>query len=271
MREILIKLFGTTRGNVSITLFSVWHFLYILIIVGGSFLTALLLKGRSTKSKTEVLDILSYAVPIVYILDFFIMPLSQSDFSINVDKLPFHICTVMAFFIPLVQFNHRLKGLKTPVVCLSLVASLMYITYPGTAIGDILPWCYRVVQTFLYHGLMFAWGFLHLTTGQVVLKYRNIWKELMFIFCMVVWATLGNSIYSNETHIYDWFFVNGVTFPFVPEPLMPLTVIAAVFGMCAIIYGIYTVASRIILKERPLSVEETPSVPKSESGVPVYK
>lgn len=209
------------------------------------------MKDKSRKAKTAALHMMAIAVPAVYIADFFLMPLAQSDFTINVDKLPFHICTVMAFFIPFVQFNRHFRRLKTPVVCLSLVASLMYITYPGSAIGDVLPWCYRVIQTFLYHGLMPAWGIMSLTIGGVSLGFREIWKELVFILGMVAWASLGNAVYSHDAHIYDWFFVNGVTFPFVPEPLMAPTVVAAVFGMCVLVYAIYQAAEKRIRKQRP--------------------
>lgn len=248
MRDILLGLLSTTRGQTSITLFSIWHIMYVVLILGIIFITVLLMKDKDEIRKKKLLNGMAVAVPAVYIADFFMMPLAHSDFSIDVDKLPFHICTIMAFFIPFVQFNHRFKALKTPVVCLSLVASLMYITYPGTAIGDVLPWCYKVVQTFLYHGLMLGWGIMSLTLGGVRLRYRGIWKELIFILCMVAWASFGNAVYSTENHIYDWFFVNGVTFPFIPDFLMIPTVIVAVFGMCALIYAIYYGAEALYLK-----------------------
>ena len=252
MRDFIVRVLSTTEGSASITLFSAWHFLYILVIVGATFVTAVLLKDKSERVKQKVLNGLAIALPALYIADFFFMPLANADFTIDVDKLPFHICTVMAFFVPLVQFNKRLTGIRSPVVCLSIVASLMYLTYPGTAIGDVLPWAYRVLQTFAYHGVMFAWGVLNLTTGRESLRYCRLWKELVFVLCMVVWASIGNAVYSHDNHIYDWFFVNGVTFPFVPEPLMPPAVVTAIFGMCFLICTIYNVAERLICKHRML-------------------
>ena len=156
----------------------------------------------------------------------------------NVDKLPFHICTLMGCLIPFAQFNKKFDKIKDVICCLSIVASLMYITYPGSAIGDVLPWCYKVVQTFVFHGLVFAWGVISLATGAIKLEFKNIWKELVAILIIIVWASFGNNAYSNELHHYDWFFITGSTFPFVPTWLMPFAVLAAVYAMCAIIFSI---------------------------------
>ena len=239
MREFFLELFGTTTGKFEIALFNIWHILFYVIILGSSIGAAFLLKGKTAGTKERVLKILAYVIPALYIADFLIMPLSRSDYSIDVDKLPFHICTLMAFFAPFAQFNKHFKPIKETIVCLTLVASLMYLTYPGAAVGDISPFSYKVLQTFLYHGAMFAWGFLSLATGSVKLRFSTIWKAAIGISLIIVWASLGNAIYSNENHHYDWFFVTGSTFPFVPKGLMPFAVLAAVFGMCAIIHGLY--------------------------------
>ena len=49
-----------------------------------------------------------------------------------------------------------------------------------------------------------------------------------------------------DGHHYDWFFITGSTFPFVPEWLMPFAVFFAVYGMCALIYLINFVVRKII-------------------------
>lgn len=64
----------------------------------------------------------------------------------------------------------------------------------------------------------------------------------------ILWGTLGSHVYSTETHIYDWCFVRGEMFSFVPKALMPFAVIGAVFGMCGVITGIYVGAKRLLAK-----------------------
>ena len=239
MRDVLLKIFSATQGSASIELFSFWHFFYLILIIGGSIFGAFLLKNKKEKAKDFTLKLLAWLIPAVYIADFLIMPLASSDFSINVDKLPFHICTLMAFFVPFVQFNKKFKPIEEAVCCLTMAGSLMYLCYPGTAIGDILPWCYKIVQTFLYHGLMFAWAFLSLATGRIQFKYKTLWKCFAGIAIIIVWASFGNAAYSHSEHHYDWFFVTGSTFPFIPEALMPLTVFVAVGAMCSVLHVLY--------------------------------
>lgn len=232
-----------------ITLFSGWHFMYVLLIVGGSFLATFLLKDKTEKTKQMVLGILACLVTAVYVADFFLMPLFRADHTIDVDKLPFHFCTVLAIFIPFAQFNKKFENVKDVIVCFAVVSSLMYITYPGSALGGVGVFEYKVVQTFLYHGLLFAWGFLSLTTGLVTLSLKKIWKELVGLVILVAWGLIGSYTYSSLTpHHYDWFFVTGSTYPFIPAYLMPFVVITAVFGMCVIIHLIDLAVKKIIAK-----------------------
>lgn len=267
MRDFLIKLFRETEVVLEIKLFSIWHFMYIFLIVGLTIGLVFLLKNKSENAKDFTLKLLAYLIPAIYIADFFIMPLSREAGEIDLDKLPFHICTLMGCFVPFAQFNKKFNPIKHVIVVLSLVASLMYITYPGSALGGISTFSYKVVQTFVFHGLLFSWGFLNLAWGRVKLTWKTIWMELVALCIIALWAAFGNATFSSEQHSFDWFFITGSTFPFVPTPLMPFTVIAAIFGMCAIIYGIYfgtiKVMEKIALKRGVVVVTE---VEKSEQN-----
>ncbi len=243
---------STTKIDLEITLFSVWHFLYIFLILGAIFLGAYLLKNKSKEIRRGVLSTISTLIVVTYLGDFFVHPFVYGE--MNIDKLPFHICTVLCPIIAFTQFNKKFEKLKEPVTVLAIVAPLMYITYPGSALGGVSPWDYVVVQTFLYHGLVLAWGVLRLTTQETEFAYKNVWQALIMICCIALWAGLGNVIYNNFTdHHFDWFFLTGSTFPFVPTPLMPLAVIAAVFGMVNIIYGIYYGVKRYLNKKVELN------------------
>ena len=249
MREFLLNVFGTDEGTVEIALFSIWHILYFVLIVGGTIGSCFLLRNKSNETKEKVRKILAYLVIGVYIADFFIQPFMSSDYSMNVDKLPFHICTLMGCLIPFAQFNKKFDKIKDVICCLSIVASLMYMTYPGSALGGVMPWCYQVIQTFVFHGLVFAWGVISLSTGAIKLEFKNIWKELVAIIIIILWASFGNNAYSNENHHYDWFFITGSTFPFVPTWLMPFAVLAAVYAMCAIIFSIDLMVKKVVAKK----------------------
>lgn len=245
MREFVVKLLSTTEGKYDITLFSVWHFMYIFMICGATLALALYLRNKAPETQKKWTNALAVALISTYIADFFLMPLSRTDYSIDIDKLPFHICTLTAVMVQFVQFNSKFARLKQTVVCLATVSALMYICYPGSALGGILPWSYRVVQTFLFHGLSLTWGVINMTTGEVKMSYRNLPHEFMALLCMTVWAAIGNTLYSTTDRHFDWFFITGSTFPFIPKRLMPLVTVCSILAMCAIIHTIYYVIVRL--------------------------
>ncbi len=254
MYNFLIHLFESKEKPFEISFLSFFHILFLAIIVGLTILLAFYLNRHADKKK-PTLRLLSYALVILYVSDFFVQPFVSSDFTMNIDKLPFHICTVLCPIVAFTEFNRKFEKFKEPVAFLAIVAPLMYIVYPGNAIGDISPFCYKIIQTFVYHGVLFSWGLNTLASGQFVPNIRNCYKSLIGICLIAAWATLGNLSYNTsylgkdpDASHYDWFFLTGTTFPFVPPYLMPIAVIAAVFGMVMIIYGLYYWYMHILAK-----------------------
>ncbi len=247
LREIMQAIFNNSHDDFcEITAFSGWHFMYVIIILGLTIGMAFVFRHKSEKVKTTNLNVLAYCVIGVYILDFFIMPFSQG--KIDIDKLPFHFCTLIGCLIPFAQFNKKFEPIKDVIACLAIVTSLMYITYPGSALGSISTFSYKVIQTFLFHGLVLAWGFLSLATGGVKLKWKTIWKEAIAVAVIMLWACFGNFAYNGipDGHYYDWCFITGSTFDFVPAWVVPIAVYVAVFGMCALIFLIYNITVKIM-------------------------
>lgn len=240
IRDFLISIFETREEPFDVTLYSVWHIGYVVCIFAAIIGAAIFLKGKADHVKRRTLNFVAYAIVIVYLADFFIQPLYRGG-EMDVDKLPFHICTLLCPVIAFTQFNKRFSFIKEPVAILSIISPLMYIIYPGTALGTESPFCYQIMQTFLYHGLLLAYGVLMLTTRTVVPNIRNSYKSLIGIFLTAVWASFGNLAYSEGGwgDGFDWFFVTGSTFPFIPSWLMPLVVISCTYGMVMVVYGIY--------------------------------
>ena len=110
----------------------------------------------------------------------------------------------------------------------------------------------------IYHGMLLGWGVLNLTTAQVKLNWKNIWMPLVGILIITVWAAIGNICYNEHwadgSPHFDWFFITGSTFPFVPTALMPFLTITAVFGVNTCIYLIYWLATRDWKKKKTDSV-----------------
>ncbi len=237
----LKNFFGWELGKVEITLFSGWHIGYVLIIAALIVAGALLLRKRSQKTKKITLNVIAITTLCLYIFDFFIQPFMRSDFTLNIDKLPFHICTVMSIVAVFAQYSKRNWFRETSAI-LAITGSLMYLVYPGSALGGVSPWCYQVIQTFVYHGMLLAWGVLSLTTGEIKLNMKHIWYPLLGFVAICLWAMLGNICFNGGGH-WDWFFITGSTFPFVPANLMPLASIFACYGVACLEYLIYFLAT----------------------------
>lgn len=236
MRDFVHGLFSEHGSQLQIGLFDIWHFLYLFVILGGSVLLAVLFRNKSERAKERLLRLFAYLTVGLYLADFLIMPLSDSYSGISVYKLPFNICTIMAVLVPFAQFNPRFQPIRTPIVTLSVTSSLMWMCYPGSALGGQPPFCYLIFQTFMYHGFLFCWGFLNMALGVVKLDIRKVWKELCGIFCILVWAAFGNTVYDGEQ---NWFFIETSIFPFLSDEIMPVMVVLSVFGSCMVVYGGY--------------------------------
>lgn len=252
-------------NNVEITWLSIWHWLYIILIAGAIVGGAFLLKGKSKGTKQKTLNIISISVLVLYIVDFMLQPFVTKSHTLDIDKLPFHICTLMGIVSVFAQFSKK-DWFKETSVSLAIAGALMYLVYPGSAFGDIAPWSYKVIQTMVYHGGLLAWGVLSLTTGEVKLEFKNIWKPLIGLCIITVWAGIGNFCYNGGEHHYDWFFITGSTFPFVPKYLMPFAVIFAVFAVIVCVYLIYWLATKNLNKQHIENNEGKPKVAKKKSA-----
>ena len=247
MRDFILKLLSENNSSMQISLYSWWHIFYLIIIFGTALLIGLLLRKKSDRAKDITLSVFAYLTIGLYVADFFLMPLSDSYSGISVYKLPFNICTLMAVFVPFAQFNKKFKPVKSAIVTLSVASSLMWMVYPGSALGGQPPFSYIIFQTFMYHGFLFIWGFLNYVFYPSNFNIKHIWKEFVGIIIILNWASFGNELYPNQ----NWFFIQKSIFPFLPDKIMPLMVVISVFGVCLCIYGIFYAVkgiSKLILK-----------------------
>ena len=97
--EALRNFFGWQLGEVEITLFSVWHFAYILVIAGLIVMGALLLKGKSQGTKRKVLNILAISTLCLYIFDFFVQPFKHLPYAL----VPF----ILSMFVIVISLSKQ--------------------------------------------------------------------------------------------------------------------------------------------------------------------
>ena len=244
MRELFFKLFRMSHFNtgISITAFSPTHFVYLILIFGGVIAAHIALRGRSMSSKEKAMRFLAYALVLSYLSDFFVHDFVYGE--MNIDKLPFHICTVLCPLVAIAQFNRNGTKIREPIAILAIIAPMMYLCYPAS-IGDGEPWCYQAVQTMFYHGVLMAWGILTVSLGIVEPRIHNSWKCGAFLVGITLWAKLGNVLLEH-----NWFFLEEDAFyiGLVEQKIIPQWVLMIVnpivfFLVALVIYGICHLAA----------------------------
>ncbi len=279
MRAFLEKWFqsGEIKPWAEIKCFNVYHFLYLILIVGLIFFGLFFFKNKSDKTKKIVLDVLVYCFLISYILDIlFITPIiSGIENNVDLDKLPFHFCTFVSILVPFVHFNKKFGFAKQAVVAMAITSSMMYMTYPGSALGGLNFYSYKVRQTFFFHGCLMAWGCLTIGYGYEKLTFKKYWQPICLLVINILWAYLGNIIYNvggiynynpgSGIHHYDWAFITGSFIPALGKVGMPFGVLGAVGGTCALLYlTVFIVelvqkkiaAKKAVVIEEPVTTEQ---------------
>ncbi len=217
------QVFGDVKGGEIFTCFGLWHFLYIGFAVAlGAFLIWYL-RDKSREKRAKIIRGIITVVFGLYIADFFLMPLAYGE--INIEKLPFHVCTCMCTMCFLSYHNARLAKFRTYFALLGFVSNFVYLIYPaGVMWHQVHPLSYRVVQTLLFHGLMAVFGMLVLIyeNDAKVSRLRNV---LFITVGMAVWALIGNYSYNASIegydHFFNWFFVVQDPFNMFPVSIAP--------------------------------------------------
>jgi len=246
IRKLMLRMFSNTYSGVAFTWMSWWHLAYLVGVFGTTALTVRHLAKKHHAKTPKLIRALACLIPTVYVADFFLMPFASDNAGIQVIKLPFHICTLLAVLIPFAQFNTHLSMWRESIAVLSVTCSFLFLMYPGTALGNYDPWCYLVLQTFSYHGLMFLWGVLTIVSKSVTLSYACLKRVAIVIVGVIMWASFGNAAYTHGGMVYDWFMLTGRSLPFRFPPaiqsvlpyMLPLVVFAVVFGVSAAVVAI---------------------------------
>lgn len=248
MYDILRNLLQDHKGDVIFKCFGIWHFLIMLIIFSGIALTVLLLKNKSKETKQKAIKTTINIAFGLYILDFFLMPFAYG--TIDIEKLPFHICTITCVLCFFSRHNKFFNKYKQQFALLGLVGNLIYVIYPaGVGWYQIAPYSYRVIQTLTYHGVMTLYGILTLTYDDVNLDIKKSFKELIVIMCLVLWAMIGNYMYNSDVRLYNWFFVVQDPFYMLPSHIapfvMPFIITLTIYIAVIIVYFISHLIKKI--------------------------
>ncbi len=250
MYPLLHELLSDRKGGTVFTCFGPWHWCYMLLVVLAAVLASFRIRKLDAASREKVLDRWIGLAFGLYIADFFLMPFAYE--AIDLEKLPFHVCTAMCAACFFSRRWGPLKPWQTQLALLGFVSNLVYLIYPaGVMWQQVHPLSYRCVQTLSFHGIMAVYGFLALCYGQQPVSCKNWRKDLTVITAMTAWAVLGNTLYNGKAggydHFFNWFFVVQDPFGILPETIapwvMPILNIGVFFGVemviCALLSAVW--------------------------------
>lgn len=238
-------------GNFTFAPFSLCHIIYLLIISFIIVITIVLYKKRNEEEKIKLINFTLILAVIVYILDFFLMPFSEGEISL--DKLPFHICTLMSVMSLLSRKTKFFARFKTSFTLMGMIGATLYLVYPA-GVNEADGYSYRIIQTVLYHGLMIAYGVFSIAFNDLDLGRKTLKYDLVAITSLALLAFVANNLYSGVIEqiceckegclevikVYDfdfnWFFVKHDPLYIIPDEIdvffAPFLMIFAIFILC---------------------------------------
>jgi uncharacterized membrane protein YwaF len=224
MYTVLHELLADKKGGVIFTCFGFWHFLFLGIFLACAAVLVYYTYNIEEAKRERVIGTVITGAFAVYMADFFLMPLAYGQ--IDIEKLPFHVCTVTCILCLLSRRNTWLRKYRISFAAVGFISNMAYLLFPaGVMWYEIHPLSYRVLQTFLFHSCMGLYGLLVLLFEAKRDDGKRYIRDLAVVCAIAIWALLGNTVYNASTeeydHFFNWFFLMRDPFSMFPEKISP--------------------------------------------------
>ena len=199
MLEWLHDLLQNNLNGPELTFLGWYHILYIVLDLAliATLCTFFLNKEKITQEKfmwgLTIFLLVSYLVdlalqPIIYLGE-----AGVAEAIIN--KLPFHLCTLNALLIPIAMVVNK-SWFRNIVVAFAFFGGTLFLIAPQTYVqGGYSPFCYQVIQTFIYHGAMLCWAVFALLSRFVRPKLLDALWSTLSLPAIAAWAEIGNLVF----------------------------------------------------------------------------
>ena len=220
MYEFLSHLLSDHTSDSPFACFDAFHLSVLFITAAALVFLISYIKKQNKPMQHQTLNLLISSAFALYMLDFFLMPFAYG--VIDVEKLPFHICTAMCVMCFLSRHHSKLSKYKFQFALFGFISNLVYLIYPaGIMWYRISFFSYRVIQTLLFHALMTCSCLCTLLFDEIDIN-SNLWKKELLVICfMSVWACLGSTLYAGYPQTLNWFFVKQDPFYLIPASIAP--------------------------------------------------
>ena len=181
MSDILISLLSDKKGSITFRCFDPWHIGFIVFFIALAVLMCLYLQKKDVVCRNKVIQLFIHIAIGLYVLDFFLMPFAYGE--IDIEKLPFHVCTAMCVMCFMSRHNAFCGKFKVQFAMLGFLSNLIYLIYPaGVMWHQVHPASYRVIQTLSFHGIMMVYGLLVLVYEQEKAEWKKDLSNAVMVF-----------------------------------------------------------------------------------------
>ncbi len=169
--------------------FSFGHFVWLLLTVLLTALTAWLYRHGGPADKLLILRSIAAALMILEALKMFLM--WRTGVSVS-ENLPLEICSFAAYSIVLDSIHPERPFFSMMLLVLFLPAAIMAVLFPTTSPLPAVN--FYTIHQFLYHGLIIAYVLARYLAGEIPVLYSEVWgcigKILVLVAVMYVVDTL---------------------------------------------------------------------------------
>ena len=245
MYDFMKKLLQDKKDGYIFKCFDIYHIVFLVILTSAIVILISLFKNKSESAKNKLINCSIGAAFGIYLIGFFLMPFAYG--VIDIEKLPFHACTLTCVLCFLSRHNKFLGKFKSSFAIIGFTSNLAFTLYPaGIMWNQVHPLSYRSVETLLFHGIMSAYGIFSIAFEQdMVLDWKKLFKnDFVILVLMIIWALIGcysySGYYNGYEHWYNWFFVRTDPFNIIPPYAAPFVTLLAFFLADVIIRLVYS-------------------------------
>lgn len=207
--------------------FDLSHIVALIIVFLVIIIGLRILKNMEQEKAKNVLKVLAILVPIVeFSHTYWLYRCGVTD----IEKLmPFHICAMNVFFIPLAIFTKN-EFIREYTFAFSIIGGIFGITLPSGVSGSYPIIHYQTIQTLIYHGLL-----IFIPIAQIVIKdfMPDIKKVYRVHIVFIIIAILVG--------IFDYMFDENYMFIKYPPDV---GIAKCIYNECGIV--IYTILFGIV-------------------------
>ena len=167
--------------------FDYLHVISMIIVLSLILLGLKIIKNIKKESAKKLLRVLAILVPAVeFSHTYWLYKCGITSIS---KLLPFHICALNIFFIPLSVFTTNVI-IKEYTYAYSIIGGFLGIVCPSGVSGSYPIFHYQTIQTFIYHGLLIFIPIAMCMIGEIKPNYKNLYKvHIIFIIIAVFVGT----------------------------------------------------------------------------------